>query len=206
MSARCPLCNQTANVTRTRRQNMPTFAHPTDAPDLPPIVLHTREYTCTNPDCGVKFISEEYIRPPSFRVLVERSDGHLPRYDPFDMEKLRDSLRMACSRKISERDIWRLANLTVQILRSERFEKKRSSSEEYSGVYTSKQIGEAVLMALIKERYVAAWIRYALVFYDLLDEKDAYALFTKLQERMFEHTSAVLEYNADKMRREREEQ
>ncbi len=108
--------------------------------------------------CGERFSTVERARA-SLPLIVKDSAGGLPaRREPFDAEKLRRGIRMACAKRpISQEAIDRLIDdIEARLLR------------ESAGEVPSRVIGEMVINGL-RDLDEVAYIRYAIVFLGLED-------------------------------------
>jgi transcriptional repressor NrdR len=108
--------------------------------------------------CAKRFSTAERVRIGPPLVMKEAADGSLTRREPFDREKLRRGIQVACAKRpIPQAAIDRLvASIEAQIM-------TRACEE-----IPSFDIGEMVIAGLCELDEIA-YIRYAIVFLDLED-------------------------------------
>jgi transcriptional regulator NrdR family protein len=140
---KCPSCKEDNNVVTDTRGTR-----------------HTRR--CK--DCGHKFITSEGYDVGNIHVV--KRDGKTQ--EPFEREKLYDSIKKARVRSIPVAELQELVDQVIaELFSRELLFFPRADGEEFSDTtrVTTKQIGYAVMEVLqAKTRYRATRIRYALLF------------------------------------------
>ncbi|MDR1361544.1 MAG: transcriptional regulator NrdR, partial [Rickettsiales bacterium] len=139
---RCPYCNSTESQVKDSR------------PDAEDAIIRRRR-VCT--DCGAKFTTVERIQMRD--LTVRKSDGGM---EPFDREKLKRSVKLACSKlEISDDQIEKFITSIY----------RRLETESTDDIVGSDTIGQMVLDSLLNLDPIA-FVRFAAV----------YRKFTKIAE------------------------
>lgn len=153
----------------------------------------TRRYQCKN--CGEDFLTHEYYVPKKLKLLVRRGQAHGFRVEPFCFDKVLDSMRMASSGSLDDRSLWSMASQVLILLTSEIFSYEAcqidDENERRVPLVTTEQVGEATMLALLQNHQIAAWLRYALIFYRMSEERSFVAAIEALSTRYSEHLARL---------------
>lgn len=213
-SAICPACRELrAKCTGTKNiiPEKPRIDRPEDHSDHIPIeitaTIRERTYSC---DCGCSFRTQEIICAPSFNAWIKRKKGASYFFEPFNMNTLLSSLEKATTKAVAAKEIYKISTTTVDFLRSSFFppigtKPSLHNAEAKRGlpVYSSKQVGQATLLALLWHGQTVAWQRYSLIFREIPMD----APQTLIAQKLAVHSAddqALLAQVTDAVEKERE--